>query len=421
MRTVASLIRFQLPIWLALPLMALTLVAGVGVGLASSRFVFPTTDCTQAEAVCQEFAKFWQVWSLAEKSFVDPKALDTEKMTAGAINGMLDSLGDQGHTRYLSADETKRWNESLSGSFEGIGAYINVRDERPLIASPVEGSPAEKAGIKAGDLILQVDDTDVTGMTSSQVVALVRGAAGTSVRLTLQHPDEAAPYEVTVVRAKIEVPSVSWKMLPDKVALVRLTQFARRSGDELQQALKAARSQGAQSIVFDLRDNPGGLVNEALSVAGEFLPADTTVLLEEDRSGTRSPLKATGGGAARDIPLIVLVNANTASSAEIVAGAIQDAKRAQVVGIETIGTGTVLTPYNIQGGGQLLLGTVQWLTPDGRLIRKEGITPDVKVALPIGEQGLSPTEAAALPTADLPAKDAQLSKALELLGGAAGK
>jgi carboxyl-terminal processing protease len=352
MRTISSLVRIQLPVWLALPIMALTLVAGVGLGLAGSRFVFPVADCTQSEAVCQEFAKFWQVWTLAEKNFVDPKSLDAEKMTAGAINGMLDSLGDQGHTRYLTAEETKRWNESLSGSFEGIGAYINVRDERPIIASPVEGSPAEKAGIKAGDLILKVDDTDVTGMTSGEVVALVRGAAGTSVRLTLQHIDEPAPYEVTVVRAKIEVPSVSWKMLPGDVALVRLTQFARRSGDELQQALKDARAQGAQSIVFDLRDNPGGLVNEALSVAGEFLPADTTVLLEEDRSGSRSPLKATGGGAARDIPMVVLVNANTASSAEIVAGAIQDAKRAQVVGTETIGTGTVLTPYNIQDGGQ---------------------------------------------------------------------
>jgi carboxyl-terminal processing protease len=410
-----------MPVWLALPIMALTLVAGVGIGLASSRLVLPAAGCTQSEAVCEEFAKFWQVWGLAEKNFVDPKSLDAEKMTAGAINGMLDSLGDQGHTRYLTADETRRWNESLSGSFEGIGAYINVRDERPIIASPVEGSPAEKAGIKAGDLILKVDDTDVTGMTSGEVVALVRGAAGTSVRLTLQHPEEQLPYEVTVVRAKIEVPSVSWKMLPGDVALVRLTQFARRSGDELQRALEAARSQGAQSIVFDLRDNPGGLVNEALSVAGEFLPADTTVLLEEDRSGQRSPLKATGGGAARDIPLVVLVNANTASSAEIVAGAIQDAKRAQVVGIETIGTGTVLTPYNIQGGGQLLLGTVQWLTPDGRLIRKEGITPDVEVALPTGEQALSPSEAAALQPSDLSTKDAQLGKALELLSGAAGQ
>jgi carboxyl-terminal processing protease len=417
MKTVA---RLQMPIWLVLPVLCLTLIVGVGMGVAGQRWLAPSGDCPQASATCAEFAKFWQVWDLAQSNFVDPKALSSEQMTAGAINGMLDSLGDQGHTRYLTAAEAKRWGESLSGSFEGIGAYISVRDGKPMVASPVEGSPAEKAGIRAGDFILKVNDTDVTSMTSTDVVSLVRGPSGSSVRLTLRHADADTPYELTVVRAKIEVPSVSWKMLPDNVALVRLTQFARRSGDELATALKQARAGGAKAIVFDMRDNGGGLVNEALSVAGEFLPADSTVLLEEDRTGKRVPLKATGDGAARDLPMVVLVNGNTASSAEIVAGALQDAGRARLIGESTIGTGTVLTPYNIQGGGQLLLGTVQWLTPDGRLIRQQGVTPDVKVSLGPGDQALTPAEAAALSAQALKeSKDVQLVRALELLGGAA--
>ncbi len=421
MRVLLALARAQLPLWLVTPLLGLTLVFGLGGGYAATRLFTPPTNCPESPEICAEFGKFWQVWSLAKDHFVDADAIKPDVMTAGAINGMLDSLGDQGHTRYLTAEETARWNESLSGSFEGIGAYIDVRDNQPIIVSPIEGSPAEAAGIKPGDAILKIDDQDATGLSTQEIVTRVRGPEGTTVKLTLRHDGETTPFEVSITRAKVEVPSVSWKMLPDNVALVRLTQFAQNSGDDLEKALEDAKSQGARTIVFDMRNNPGGLVNEALKVAGQFLPADTPVLLEEGRDGKRTPLITKGNGAALDLPMVVLVNENTASSAEIVAGAIQDAKRAKVIGVPTIGTGTVLTPYNIDGGGQVLLGTVQWLTPDGKLIRKEGITPDVRVELPVGVASLSPSEAAALSAQALEeSKDTQLVRALQELHGAAG-
>jgi carboxyl-terminal processing protease len=327
---------------------------------------------------------------------------------------MLDSLGDQGHTRFLSAEAAERWQESISASFEGIGAYIDVRDEQTVIVRPIEGSPAEAAGIQAGDVIVAVDGEDTTGWTVEQLVANVRGPQGTTVVLSVIHPGEVTPVDIEVRRDTVEIPSVTWSLLPGDVAFVRLRSFSQRASSELEEALTEAQEQGAQALVFDLRDNPGGLVNEALGVAGQFLPRGTTVLLEEDRSGERTPSKTTTEGVAQDIPMVVLVNLNTASSSEIVSGALQDTGRAQVIGVPTTGTGTVLTTYQLQDGARLLLGTSQWLTPDGRLIRNQGITPDIEVALDPEAQQLLPADAAELSPAELQqSQDVQLLEALE--------
>jgi carboxyl-terminal processing protease len=204
-------------------------------------------------------------------------------------------------------------------------------------------------------------------------------------------------------------------MLPNNVALVRLTSFAADSADDMQQALREAQDQGAQAVILELRNNPGGLLNEAIGIASQFLPRGTPVLLEADRSGQRDAQVAVSGGVALDMPLIVLVNGNSASSSEIVAGALQDAGRAMVVGETTFGTGTVLSTFRLEDGGRLLLGTQQWLTPNGRLIRNQGITPDVEVQLDINLAPLTPAEAVELDAAQLLAsEDAQLARAYEL-------
>jgi|HigsolmetaAR202D_1030399.scaffolds.fasta_scaffold00067_14 C-terminal peptidase (prc) len=424
MKTLLAIIRFPLPLWLVAPLLTFTLFFGLASGYLIKQLLTPATTCSdvQSQTACQEFAKFWQVWGLAEEKFVDEEALNTEAMVAGAINGMLDSLGDQGHTRYMTAEENARWQESLSGSFEGIGAYIGVRDGIPIIVAPIEGSPAEAAGIRAGDVILAVDNEDVTSYSTQEIVSRVRGPKGTTVKLSLRHENETSPYEVTITRAAVKVPSVSWRMLEDNIALVNLNQFAENSAADLRKALQEAKDQGASAIIFDMRNNPGGLVNEALQVASQFLPEGTTVLLREDRSGDRTPMEAQGPGVARDIPLVVLVNQNSASSAEIIAGAIQDAGRAKLIGMRTVGTGTVLTPYNIDGGGQLLLGTVQWLTPNGNLIRKQGITPDIEVELPPDGVALTPSQAAELSPEELQESgDTQLLRAIEELKSLTGR
>lgn len=411
------LLRLQVPIWVVVPLIGLMLVFGTGGGFVAGWMMQPATNCPESPEVCENFGAFWQVWQLASDNFVDPEAVQPAHMTEGAINGMLDSLGDQGHTRYLSADDARRWDESLSGEFEGIGAYLDLRDGRPIIVSPIEGSPAEAAGLRDNDSILQIDGQDTQGWTIEEVVAQIRGPRGSTVLLKIQHIDEDAPVEVSVRRDKIEVPSVTWRMLPDsQIALVQLTTFSDNSASSMIRALSEAKGQGARAVILDIRNNLGGYVQEAVTIASQFLPEGTPVLLEEDRSGKRVTTSTEGGGVALDMPMVVLINYNTASSSEILSGALQDAKRAKLVGVRTVGTGTVLTTYPLDDGAKLLLGTVQWLTPEGRKIHNQGIEPDVEVPLPFDVSPLSPREAAKLTPEELQQSgDVQLVQGFDLL------
>jgi carboxyl-terminal processing protease len=404
------------PLWVTLSLAALMLVLGASGGFVAGNAMQPATNCPESPEVCEQFGVFWESWDYVNRHFVDAEAIDPQHMTEGAIQGMLNSLGDQGHTRFLSAEEAERWAESLEAEFEGIGAYVDVRNGQALIVAPIEGAPAEEAGLLPGDIILEVDGEDTTGWTVEELVTNVRGPKGSEVNLLVLHEGDDTPVEITVRRDRVEVPSVNWAMLPDDIALVRLNSFAQRSSEELQQALTDAQQEGAQALIFDLRSNPGGLVNEAIGVASQFLPEGTTVLVEEDRDGDRTTSEAWGDGAALDIPMVVLIDSNTASSAEIVSGALQDAGRADLVGVTTVGTGTVLTTFPLEGGARLLLGTSQWLTPDGRLIRKQGIEPDIEVILPTDAMLVSPTDAENLSPDELAeSDDAQLLRAIEVL------
>ena len=401
-------------------MLGLTLVLGLGGGYLGALRL--TSPCPQSPTVCTGFANFWKTWDLVAANYVDPKAVDPVKMTEGAIEGMLDSLGDEGHTRYLSPQIARSERESLSGRFEGIGAYIDVRDGQPLIIQPIEGSPAERAGLRPGDLILKVNGDTVRGVTVDELRAKIIGPKGTSVTLTMQHEGEELPFDVTITREEIDVPSVSWRMLPNNMAHVRLIQFTERSDEEMKKALTDARAKGARSIVLDLRNNPGGLVSALVNIAGQFLPPDTTVLLEQDRSGDQKPYKTSGEGVAVDMPLVVLVNNNTASAAEILAGALKDAGRARVIGVPTFGTATVLRTFDLDNGAQVRIGTTQWLTPNGEVVRGKGIKPDEIVALPSDVAPLSPAEAARLDAQALSqSQDVQLVRAIKLLQETTGK
>jgi carboxyl-terminal processing protease len=355
---------------------------------------------------------------LASERYVDSDAVDPAAMTSGAVNGMLDSLGDQGHTRFLPAEEATAWDESLRGSFEGIGAYVDVRDGRPIIVAPIEGSPAEAAGLRAGDEVLAVNGEPTDGWTIDRLISNVRGPRGTDVTLRVLHPGETTPIDVTITRASVDVPSVTWRVLSNQTAFVRVSSFDNDTGTELEEALSAAQAAGAQAIVLDLRNNPGGFLSEAVKSASQFLPAGSTILLEANRAGEQTPTVVRSPGVAQNIPVVVLVNENSASAAEILSGALQENERAMVIGEATFGTGTVLTPFRLDDGGRLLLGTSEWLTPEGRQIRGQGITPDEQVALPPTAAPLSPAEAAELSAEELAAiEDAQLVRALELAAG----
>ncbi|NJO05389.1 MAG: PDZ domain-containing protein, partial [Chloroflexaceae bacterium] len=226
--------RVQVPLWLVAPILGITLMFGIGGGIVGARQLTPSGECPESPEVCEGFGAFWQAWNIASENFVDADAVDPRLMTEGAIRGMLDSLGDQGHTRFLSAEESARWSESIAGSFEGIGAFIDVRDGQTVIVAPIEGSPAERAGIRAGDIILAVNGVSTENWTVEELATNVRGPRGSTVVLTVLHEGEQVPVDIEVRRDKIEVPSVSWTMLPDDVALVRLTSFAQRSARELE-------------------------------------------------------------------------------------------------------------------------------------------------------------------------------------------
>ena len=365
-----------------------------------------------------------QAYQLLRANYVDQSALDPVALQQGAIQGLMDAVNDPGHTGYLTAEEVAARDQSLSGTFVGVGAVLDMQNNVATVVRVIPGSPAEKAGLRAGESIVRVDGASVSGATLDQVVAKVRGPAGTSVTLGLQDPDGSSR-DLTIVRAQLDIPLVSWAMAPGtKDAVIRLESFSTGASKDTVAAIKAARAAGAVGIVLDLRANPGGYVNEAVDVASQFV-ASGVVYISEDRSGTPVPHEVAGGGIATDIPLVVLVDGETASAAEIVTGAIQDAGRAKVVGETTYGTGTVVGTFPLSDGSAVTIGTERWLTPKGHAIWRQGLTPDETVALPQGVNFLVPDDFATLGPGGIGASsDTQLQAALRALaveeGAAAG-
>jgi carboxyl-terminal processing protease len=404
--------RLKLSLVIFLLLLLTTTAFGVGIMIGSGSLTVSANDRPRFETM-------GQVWDLVQRHFVDREILaDPQKLEYAAINGLIEALGDDGHTRFLTPAERARQETDLSGRFFGIGAQVGVRDGLPVIVAPLEGSPAEQAGVRAGDVILEVDGTDVTSLSLNEVVDRVRGQNGTQVVLTLLRPDADKSLEVAITRGEIRVPAVSWAMVPStSVALIRLSQFSANANEEMTRALGEAQQAGATALILDLRNNPGGLLDQAIQVTSQFLQ-DGNVLQQEDARGNRQAYPVKSGGTATDIPLVVLINQGSASSAEIFAGAIQDHERGLLVGETTFGTGTVLQPFDLDDGSGLLLGTSQWLTANGRLIRKQGIEPDVIVELSAGANPLGPSEIETMTITDLlESEDTQLLKALESLNG----
>ena len=403
---------------------SIAFAAGTGFGATITR-AFDTLPVTseqqQQPADASEpagFEVFRQAWDILKNNYVDQSALRSKDLTYGAITGLTEAIGDTEHTRFLTPEQLAAQNEDLSGHFAGVGAVLADTDKGPTIQSVIPGTPAERAGVRAGDVILAVDGTDTTGKTVSDVVTEVRGPEGTQVTLTLLREGNAKPFDVTITREIINVPAVSWAMYPGTdVAVVRLEQFSQGSGDQVIAALTDAKAAGAKRIVFDLRNNPGGYVGDAVAVASQFL-GDGIVYISQDAKGDRTEVPVNPGGVATDTPLVVLVDKGSASSAEIVSGAIKDAGRAKLVGETTFGTGTVLSQFDLSDGSALLVGTLEWLTPKGNVIWRNGVVPDVTVAIPADGRIVVPSEFQQLGADGITkANDAQLEKAIEVVQG----
>ena len=406
--------------WLGGALMVILLALFFAGGIMFSQLVlrgnlFGGDDVGFNEALLDEAR------AIIQENFVLQDAATTEQLQNGALAGMVDILGDTGHSRFMTPTMVEEQQNYTAGEFEGIGAYVEMRDGFPTIVSPIDNSPAQAMGVQPGFVILAVDGEDIEGYTLQEVVERILGPAGTEVTITFFNPENGEEVEMTIERARVELQNVTWTMLPGTtIAHTRIAGFSRDVGNDLAAAIDAAEAQGATGLILDLRNNPGGLLHEAVEVVAQFLPADSVVVLRKDARGEVREERVPNDAEPTTLPVVVLINEGSASASEIVSGALQDAGRATLVGETTFGTGTVLNTFPLSDGSAMLLATELWLTPDGRVIWREGIVPDEEVALTGPVRLVVPETADELAADELAAiEDLQVLRALELLQGVA--
>lgn len=348
-------------------------------------------------------ALFYEVLDRVNRDYYDKTKVDSKKVLYGAISGMLQSLDDP-YTSFFPPKENTSFKTQLSGQFEGIGAELGLSDQnRVIVVSPLDGSPAQKAGIKSGDAILKVGEDSTIGWTLPQVVDKIRGPKGTPVKLTILHEKDKTPKDLSIVRDVITVKSVTgWLKQVNcttdgkcenkescstcgSVAYIRLSQFGDRTNNEFLGVVndlygKIQKEKNFKGVILDLRNNPGGYLNDAVFIASEFIK-DGVVVIQQDGSGSQTPLSVSRKGLLTDIPVIVLVNKGSASASEIVAGALRDHGRAKLAGEQSFGKGTIQSAIDVDDGASVHLSIGKWLTPNGTWVHKVGLTPDIEVAL----------------------------------------
>ena len=346
------------------------LVAAVIVVSFGTGWVVGTRNSPQ-----QSLGMVGQVWDIIFRDYVDKDKLDAGALAQGAIRGMVEALDDP-YTAYLDATAYELSQRSLEGKFEGIGAHVAAEDGQVVIIAPIAGSPAEEAGIRAGDVILEVDGQSIAGMSLVEVVLIVQGPRGTVVTLSVLHEGETEPEVIEIVRAEIEVPSVRFEMMED-IAYINITNFSERTAEELSPVLEEVNRQ-ASGIILDLRSNPGGLLSTVVAVTSFFLKEGVVVDIV-DNEGNSFAYPVEPGQIATDLPVVVLVNEYSASGSEVLAGALQDYGRAVIAGKKTYGKGSANNMQELEDGSALYITYARWLTPKGRLIEGEGLPPDYEL------------------------------------------
>ena len=317
-----------------------------------------------------------EAWNFISADYVDPTRISTANMTGGAIEGLITSLHDR-YTSYISPDNFDIVQSNFQGEFEGIGAIVSVVDGKIVIVSPIAGAPAEKAGIKKNDVIMQINGEPVAGLSLDIAIGKIRGPSGTTVRLLILHEGDKEPVEITVTRARVEVPSVTFEMRGD-IALITISQFTNRTEDEFTQVMPKLAAEKARGIVLDLRGNPGGLLNIVVKIASHFITKGIIVSVRS-RQGVIDTQNAVTQDVTSALPMVVLVDEFSASGSEVLAGALQDHQRALISGNVTYGKGSVNVLQRLSDGSGIYITISRWLTPDGRLIEGNGIIPDVKL------------------------------------------
>jgi carboxyl-terminal processing protease len=368
-------------------LLVFMMLFSMGVGIGIDRFAVQHGIVDAANGFeNDEFDILSETYDVIRDNYVESDEISDEELAWGAANGMVEALGDENHSVFLNPDEAEQYVLSQNGELIGIGVTLDFTGGVVTVIQPMEGSPAFDAGIRSGDIIIEVDGQTLQGYSETEVpevtTSLIRGEEGTDVTLTLIRKSDGKEYEVTITRTRIEIVPVTWTMLPNNVMWLRLSQFSSGATEEVIAALREGKEAGAEALILDLRGNGGGLVFEMIGIASQFLTNNTTLYIQRDKDGDENPVKSVGNnGEWLEAPMVVLADGTSASAAEITASALAVAGRAEVLGTTTYGTGTVLLPFELKDGSLAVIGTQLWLTADGEQIWKIGVAPTIEVPL----------------------------------------
>ncbi len=348
-----------------------------------------------------DFSLFWDAYNKLQQNFISPDKINNQKVIYGAIKGMTETLGDP-YTDFFDPEQARRFQQNLSGSFEGIGVEIGFKKGQLTVVSPLDGTPGQKAGLKPGDIILKIDNKDASSMNTEEAVSLIRGPKGTNVTLTIYRDAWNKSKDIKITRDTINIESMKWSLIEPDIAYIRINQFDESVSSNFKKIAMEILARSAKKIIIDLRDDPGGYLEVAQDVAGWFLEEGQTVAIEDyGKNKEQQIYKTEGSGIFSNYPVVVLINEGSASASEILAGALRDNRGIKLIGDKSFGKGSVQRLVDLRGGSSLKITIAKWLTPKGNSISEVGLDPDVKISITEQDAELQ--------------KDPQMSKALEII------
>ena len=386
---------FKKPILIFL-IVAILVSFGLGILYGRSNVI-----CSVCPPQDVDFSLVWEAWKMVHEKFVEPEKLNTQEMIYGAISGILKAIKDP-YTVFLNPSQSKNFVEDISGRFEGVGMEIGIRNDELQVISPLEGTPAQKAGLRAGDKILQIDGTSTADLSVEEAVSIIRGPKGTEVKLTIFRTGWDKPKDITLKRDLIEIPSLKWELKDNDIVYIQIYQFSQKAQEDFNKAAIEILNSPGKKIILDLRNNPGGYLEVAQNIAGWFLKKDQIVTIEDFGGKQKNEeFKSNGNGQFSGYKIVILINNGSASASEILAGALRDNLGITLIGDRSFGKGTVQELFALKDGSELKITTGKWLTPKGQSIENIGIEPDIKVEITDKdyEEG----------------KDPQLDKAIEVI------
>lgn len=391
----------SIPVWIIL----LIIVFGIGFWMGQDNI--PSVERIEGvsnkeigQPTDVDFDLFWDAWQTIETKYVNRSSLDKQNMIYGAISGLLGALDDP-YSVFMPPQESKKFMDDIKGSFEGIGAEIGIRKGVLTVISPLEGNPAKKAGLMAGDKVLKVDDTLTADLTLDEAVDIIRGEKGTEVILLIARNGLDETKEIKIIRDTIQIPIIKWEIKEGDIAYIQLYHFTENSASQFRKTIREILKFNPKGIVLDVRNNPGGYLEVAVDIASWFLPKGEIVVIEDFGNGDNNKYRSEGYDALGNIPTIVLINEGSASASEILAGALRDIREIEIVGEKSYGKGSVQQLEKLKGGSSVKITVAKWLTPHGTSINEEGIIPDIEVELTLEDIEEM--------------RDPQLEKALEIL------